>query len=132
MKPTHLFPSILMFIAMAIPSFSNADTPAATDSGAGIKGTISVTPAQPGPSHVGEADLKPLPNTTWAVNNQQGEVTTFTTDADGRFQVSLPPGHYTISLAGTKHSIGKFGPFEVDVVAGKMTDVNWQCDSGIR
>ena len=25
-----------------------------------------------------------------------------------------------------------FGPFTVEIVAGKMTTVEWECDSGIR
>ena len=44
----------------------------------------------------------------------------------------VPPGHYKVSHKGRKSSIGRFGPFEVDVVAGKITKVEWQCDSGIR
>jgi hypothetical protein len=44
----------------------------------------------------------------------------------------LPPGRYTVSLKGKKTGVGRFGPFEVDVVAGQITKVQWQCDSGIR
>jgi len=51
-----------------------------------------------------------------------------TTDDDGRFRVSLPPGHYRVSLKGKKAGVGKYGPFEVNVAAD--TSVQWQCDSG--
>jgi hypothetical protein len=74
----------------------------------------------------------PLANATFAVEKNDGEVTSFITDEQGRFRVSLPPGHYKISLKGRKSSIGRFGPFETDVAAGKMTNVQWECDSGIR
>jgi hypothetical protein len=74
----------------------------------------------------------PLANATFAVEKNNGEVTSFITDDQGRFRVSLPPGHYEISLKGRKSSIGHFGPFDADVVPGKMTRVQWECDSGIR
>jgi hypothetical protein len=35
-------------------------------------------------------------------------------------------------MEGRKSGIGKYGPFDVDVVAGKMTRVTWECDTGIR
>jgi hypothetical protein len=31
-----------------------------------------------------------------------------------------------------KDGIGRYGPFDVDVVAGKMTKIEWQCDTGLR
>ena len=74
----------------------------------------------------------PLANATFAVENNKGEVTSFITDDQGRFRVSLPPGHYKVSLQGRKTTIGRFGPFEADVAPGKMTNVQWKCDSGIR
>jgi hypothetical protein len=74
----------------------------------------------------------PLANATFAVEKNHAEVTSFITDDQGRFRVSLPPGHYKISLKGRKTTIGHFGPFEADVAPGKMTRVQWDCDSGIR
>jgi hypothetical protein len=67
------------------------------------------------------------------VEDEKGaEVTSFTTDDQGRFRVPLAPGHYTVSKEGKKRGIGRFGPFPVDVVAGQMTKVAWECDTGIR
>jgi len=74
----------------------------------------------------------PLANANFVVENNKGEVASFTTDNSGRFRAVLPPGHYKVSLKGRKSSIGRFGPFEVDVVPGKMTNVQWECDSGMR
>jgi hypothetical protein len=71
-------------------------------------------------------------NTSFAVEKNDGEVTSFITDGQGRFRVSLPPGHYKISLKGRTSGIGRFGPFEADVAPGNMTNVQWECDSGIR
>jgi Prealbumin-like fold domain len=109
---------------------STGQTPSAGQSG--IEGVITISPANPGPTRVGAAASMPLANATFAVEKNNGEVTSFTTDDQGRFRVSLPPGHYRISLTGRKSSIGRFGPFEADVAPGKITSVQWECDSGIR
>ena len=109
---------------------STGQTPSPGESG--IEGVITIGPANPGPTRVGAAATTPLANTTFAVEKNNGEVTSFITDDKGRFRVSLPPGHYKISLKGRKSSIGRFGPFEADVAPGKMTNVQWECDSGIR
>ena len=77
-------------------------------------------------------DFKPLSNTAFVVKDLKGEVTWFTTDDQGQFRIPLAPGHYSVSIKGRKSTIGHFGPFEVDVVSGKMTKVQWKCDSGIR
>ena len=98
----------------------------------GIEGVITLSPARPGPVRVDEAGSVPLANATFAVEDKDGEVTSFTTDDKGHFQAALPPGHYKVSLKRRRSSIGRFGPFEADVVQGKMTNVQWECDSGIR
>jgi Prealbumin-like fold domain len=109
---------------------STGQTPSAGESG--IEGVITISPANAGPTRDDAAASKPLAHATFAVEKNNGEVTSFITDDQGRFRVSLPPGHYQISLKGRKSSIGSFGPFEADVAPGKMTSVQWECDSGIR
>jgi hypothetical protein len=116
-------------IVMAV-SASTGQTPSAGESG--IEGVIMIRPANPGPIRADAAGSIPLANATFAVENNKGEVTSFSTDDQGRFRVSLPPGHYKVSLQGRKTTIGRFGPFEADVAPGKMTNVQWKCDSGIR
>jgi hypothetical protein len=109
---------------------STAQTPSAGESG--IEGVITITPANPGPTRIGAAASAPLAHATFSVEKNNAEVTSLITDELGRFRVALPPGHYTISLKGKKSGIGHFGPFEADVARGKMTKVEWECDSGIR
>ena len=109
---------------------STGQTPSAGESG--IEGVITITPVNPGPTRDDAPASMPLANATFAVEKNNGEVTSFITDEQGRFRVSLPPGHYKISLKGRKTTIGRFGPFEADVAPGKMTNVQWECDSGIR
>lgn len=107
--------------------------PGQTQSGSetGIEGVITIDPTRPGPVRV-DAPSSPLGNTAFVVESQKGEITSFTTDDHGRFRMPLAAGHYKVSLKGKARGVGRFGPFEVDVVAGQMTQVQWRCDSGIR
>ena len=98
----------------------------------GIEGVISISPAHPGPTRVDEADSKPLANMEFVVANEKGAVASFKTDDEGRFRVLLAPGHYTVSRKDGRSRIGRFGPFDVDVTAGQVTKVQWNCDSGMR
>ena len=98
----------------------------------GIEGVIMISPVQAGPIRADAPGSRPLANAAFVVENEKGEVASFTTDDQGRFRTSLAPGHYKVSLKGRKTTIGRFGLFEADVVPGKMTKVQWECDSGIR
>jgi Prealbumin-like fold domain len=122
-------PTVFGLIVMAV-CISTGQTPSAGESG--IEGVITIGPVHPGPTRVDGVGSTPLANATFAVEKNNGEVTSFITDEKGRFRVSLPPGHYKISLKGRKSSIGSFGPFEAEVAPGKMTNVQWECDTGIR
>ncbi len=120
-------------IALAVLIMSADFLPGQTQSGSetGIEGIITIDPSRPGPVRA-DAPSSPLANTAFIVESQKGEITSFTTDDQGRFRMPLTPGHYKVSLKGKTGGIGRFGPFEVDVVAGQMTQVQWRCDSGIR
>jgi hypothetical protein len=120
---------ILGLLVMAA-CVSAGQTPSGSETG--IEGIITISPAQAGPTRDDGPASRPLANAAFAVEDEKGEVASFTTDGQGHFRTSVPPGHYKVSMKGRKSGIGRFGPFEVDVVAGKMTNVQWQCDSGIR
>jgi hypothetical protein len=100
--------------------------------GTGIEGIISAGPVHGGPSRVGVPDSRPLANVAFVVQNENGPVTSFTTDDQGQFRVFLARGRYTVSRKDGKPRLGHCGPFEVDVVVGKMTKVQWNCDTGMR
>ena len=121
--------SIALAVLTMCAGFSLGQNPVGSDTG--IEGVISVNPARPGPARIDAPNSQPVANTAFVVENQKGEVTSFTTDQQGRFRVSLAPGHYKVSIKG-RRAIGRFGPFEADVVAGQMTKVQWACDSGMR
>ena len=120
----------LMLLIMDVSFFAAAQTSSRTETG--IEGVITISPTQPGPVRVDAPASEPLANTAFVVEKENAAVASFTTDDHGRFRIQLPPGHYKVSIKGRKTTIGYFGPFEADVVADKMTNVQWKCDSGIR
>jgi len=118
--------------ALAVLVVSASFCAAQSSSQTGLQGVIKIGPTQPGPIKADTPASKPFANATFVIQNDKGTVTSFTTDVQGRFRVSLEPGHYTVAKKGDKPAIGNYGPFPVQIVAGKMTEVEWQCDSGIR
>ena len=98
----------------------------------GLEGVISISPVTGGPSRIGIANSRPLPDTEFEVARDGTTVGSFKTDEHGHFENSLPPGHYTVSKKGGQPRIGNFGPFQVDIVPGQITRVEWICDSGMR
>ena len=120
----------LMLLIMDVSFFAAAQTPSGTETG--IEGVITISPIQPGPVRADAPASEPLANTGFVVEKENAAVASFTTDDHGRFRIQLPPGHYKVSIKGRKTTIGHFGPFEADVVADKMTNVQWKCDSGMR
>ena len=98
----------------------------------GIEGVITVGPTHGGPVRPGMISSRPLANTTFVVGNENGAVAEFTTDYKGHFKISLAPGHYTVTKKERQNRVGRYGPFDVDVVTGQMTKVEWQCDTGMR
>jgi hypothetical protein len=111
-----------------------ASTSATSQNGSGFEGTMMMSPARPGPIRKGAENSKPVPSVTFNVTKKGDStpVTSFTTDAAGKFRVSAPPGTYIVIREGGK-SIGHYGPFEVEVTAGEMKNVGeWRCDSGMR
>ncbi len=104
------FPITLAFVIMAV-FISAGQDPSGAETG--FEGVITISPAQPGPTRADAPGSQPLANAAFVVENEKGEVASFT-------------------IKGKRPGIGRFGPFEVDVVPGKMARVQWECDSGIR
>ena len=119
--------ALLSCVVLAEPSST-----ASSNSETGLEGVITISPTHGGPIKQGEPESKPLPNVAFAVKEGDRTVATFKTDEQGRFRIPLPPGHYNVAAADQGHKFGKYGPFPVEVVAGKMTQAHWDCDIGLR
>ena len=98
----------------------------------GLEGSISLHGISGGPVTQGVPDSKPLANTIFVVTQDDRTVKSFTTDDQGRFRISLPPGHYSISKKDWKSRVGFYGPFPVDITAGQIKKVQWNCDTGMQ
>jgi len=98
----------------------------------GIEGVVSIGPTHGGPTRAGESDSAPLANFSFEVASAAGEVTVFTTDASGRFRISLAPGRYSIKARDLRTKFPRCGPFDVEVTADGFKKVQWECDSGMR
>ncbi len=119
-----LMRTIFFIFLLALPGLALAQA-------SGLEGSILISPVMGGPTRQGAADAKPLPDAEFVVKQGETVVTSFRTDAEGHFSVSLGPGHYAV-MKKESGAMGSFGPFEVEVAAGKMKSVQWKCDSGIR
>ncbi len=103
-----------------------------SESGTGIEGLITLHNIQGGPYREGVPDSRPLSKNTFVVKKGDETIASFTTDDKGRFQISLPAGHYSISKKDWKTHVGHYRPFEVDVAAGQVKKVEWKCYTGMQ
>ena len=108
-----------------------AQTPGTTGD-TGIEGVILISPTRGGPIQRGVPSSAPLRGIEFVVRKGEETIATFKTDAEGKFRLSVPPGHYTVSRANWSAPIGRYGPFEVDVAAGQISKVQRICDTGTR
>ena len=117
--------SFVLFAMAALTVFGQPQS----GSPSGIEGVVTVGPIRPGPIRAGAETPNSIPfaQASFVVKNEKSSVTSFTTDDLGRFHVALLAGHYTVSL-----TVGRQNSFDVDVVDGKMTKVEWHCDTGMR
>ena len=125
--------NLALFLALLLMNGSLASAESDSSKGSGIEGIVMVSPIWPGPIKKGseKPNMAPVAGAVFSVANEKGTVTSFTTDSGGRFRLSLSPGHYVVSLAEYRFA-RPCGPFEIDVESGKMTKVEWRCDSGMQ
>ena len=122
------FSCVVLLLALLAP-MASAQTP--TPGPSGIEGVIMVSPSRPGPIRKDTPNAMPAANLQFVVKKEDARVASFITDAEGHFQVSLPPGHYTVLREDPGARIGHWR-FEVEVVSGSIAKVNWTGDSGMR
>ena len=130
-KSSITMSSRILVLLLLSCSLMTAQTPG-TAGDTGIEGVILISPTHGGPIRPGIASSAPLRETEFVVRKGEEIISTFKTDAEGKFRLLLPPAHYTVSRANWSGRIGRYGPFEVDVAAGQISKVQWICDTGMR
>ena len=123
---------ILLGLFCCVARVTEAQPTPPPEAGTGLEGSISLHSISGGPVKQGVPDSRPLANTTFVVTKGDLTVASFTTDDQGRFRISLPSGHYSISKKDWKSRVGFYGPFEVDIAAGQIKKVQWNCDTGMQ
>ena len=124
----HLLGAIAL---IAIACGGGSPTP--VDSGSGIAGRAVAGPVCP-VERPGDPACEPRPvaGALVIVRGADGsEVATAQTADDGRYEVFLPPGQYTVEGTPVGGLMGNPAPVEVQVIEGFET-VDLQYDTGIR
>ncbi len=87
----------------------------------------------PGPVRIGDNSCpdQPYQATIQVLNSDNSKVAQFQTDAQGIFQVELPPGTYILHPL-TGKPMPHAADQTVDVTAGQFTQVNIVYDTGMR
>ena len=63
---------------------------------------------------------------------QRSVVAHATTDADGRFYVTVAPGEYSVEVDVGKARLPRCGTVQTSVKDGEIAKVELECDSGMR
>jgi hypothetical protein len=123
---------LILFALFSCVARAETQSMPSPEPGTGLEGSISLHSISGGPVRQGVPDSRPLANTTFVVKKADLTVASFTTDDQGRFRISLSPGHYSISKKDWKSRVGFYGPFEVDIAPDQVKKVQWNCDTGMQ
>lgn len=124
--------SALALTAVLAACGSPASAPAPAP-GTGVQGTVTIGPTCPVERVNSPCPPRPIKATIDVRDAAGKQVSQFVSGSDGRFQIDLLPGTYTLMGAGHGAAVlPRPIPVTVTVVAGSYTTVNVQFDSGIR
>lgn len=103
----------------------------AGDGTQGVRGVVLRGPMCPVEQKGSPCPEEPVPDARITVLRDGEAVTIATSDRDGRFEIVLAPGRYTLEVE--PGAAGLFAkPVEVDVPAGSFVRVDLVIDTGIR
>ena len=124
-------PITLMLAALCMIGSLQAATPEKNIE-TGIKGTVLWGPVMPGPARVGQSDEAPLQASFLVLDSGQ-KVASFQSDDEGHFEVSLPPGDYTIVPDESKRKLFPGGQKKVVTVPEDgFAQITLRFDTGMR
>jgi hypothetical protein len=131
-RMARLGPVFSLTIAVLLAA-CGGDSPTLGDQGTGIAGRVVAGPVCPVERPDDPACApRPVAGALVIVRGADGsEVATARTTDDGRYEVFLPPGRYTLETAPVQGLMGNPAAVEVEVGNGLET-VDLQYDTGIR
>jgi hypothetical protein len=119
----------LLFLAGAASQLADAAPAPIT----GLSGTVSSSPARPGPQRAGVPATAPMAGAMVRVRDARGnDVARAIADERGRFTLPVPAGRYEVSVDVQGAVFPRCGSAQVLVREGKLTRVQIVCDSGLR
>lgn len=118
---------VLVLVALAVSCGGEG----AGDGTSGIRGQALAGPQCPVEVQGSPCPDLPYEGTVIATETESGEEFTVATDADGRFELSLEPGTYEVSIA-SESSPPFAKPQTVTVDPGSFTEIVVPVDTGIR
>ena len=123
--------ALLLLMVVFMVGCVHAAGPATADE-TGIRGTVSWGPVRPGPARLGESDVAPL-QASFDVYGAAGPVARFESDEEGRFELPLPPGDYTlVPSADTPIPLPQRQKTAVTVPDSGFVTVEIRLDTGMR
>lgn len=95
-----------------------------------VTGTVTATPAYPGPQRIDSPvpASRPVAGATVRLTSRGTPVASTTTDATGRFAVMVPAGRYDVTATGT----GYRGGATRELTVAGPTAITLVVDSGMR
>lgn len=116
------------------PQGPKCEFPACPGTGqSGIKGTVSLGPTCPVEQNPPNPQCADKSYAASFTATGGGKVLPFSSASDGTFELSLPPGMYSVSPAPSAPSLPRCASVEdIAVVAGAYTNITISCDTGIR
>lgn len=99
----------------------------------GVSGSVSVSPARPGPQREGERAASALQGAAVQLRDAQDNVVArATTDAQGQFSMLAPAGDYVVRVNFHGQRFPRCAAVEASVPGGRFAHVDVVCDSGMR
>jgi hypothetical protein len=122
---------VLGLAVVAIAASCGAQSPAHA-SGSGLYGTVRVAPATP-TCRAGSSCSRPARGFRLTFFRNGRKVATATTDARGRYRVSLDSGRYAVHAGrGTPPRKAALSPSRAAVPSGRFAKRDFTYDTGIR
>jgi hypothetical protein len=117
---------------LVVSSLACSANPASVED-TGIRGQVLRGPVTPGPQGVGSAVEKPFSALFHVLDGDDVEVVRFASDNEGRFEVALAPGEYTVVPDDSAPILNpSHQRRDVEVPQDRFAFVTLRFDTGIR
>jgi hypothetical protein len=99
----------------------------------GVNGTVTVSPARPGPQVAGEPSARPLSGVEVQLRDAAGTIVArANADSNGEFHILVPAGQYELHIDTHHGHFPRCQGQSLQVADGLITHVDIACDSGMR